>query len=181
MMRVNDPGECLEDVNRQLCSQGFNGQFVTMSLLVLDTRQHTIQLATAGHPAPLFADAEGFRRLEIEPELVLGVDPDAAYPTKRLLLPSDARILLYTDGVIDAATTAGTRFSMTGLLAALAQPSTDAQEMVDAVTRAVDRFRHGHDLSDDLTLVAIQLQHPATNAAETAQTHAGIGMEPALV
>ena len=119
MARVNDPGHCLEEVNRQLCTQGFNGQFVTMSLLVLDTDQHTIQMATAGHPAPLFADGEGFRRIDVEPELVLGVDPDACYPTQRLLLPGDARILLYTDGVIDAASLAGSRFSMAGLMASL--------------------------------------------------------------
>ena len=90
MTRVNDPGECLEEVNRQLCTQGFNGQFVTMTLLVLDTTQHTIHLATAGHPAPLVCDGEGFRKMEIEPELVLGIDFDARYPTSRLLLPADA-------------------------------------------------------------------------------------------
>jgi serine phosphatase RsbU (regulator of sigma subunit) len=172
MMRVGDPGECLEEVNRQLCTQGFNGQFVTMSLLVLDTKQHTIQLATAGHPAPLFADGEGFRRVEIEPELVLGVDPEAKYPTQRLLLPGDARILLYTDGVVDAATAAGARFSMKGLMDALAgEPSRSAQAMVDSVTVAVDRFLRGHDLSDDLTLVAIQLRPTAGNGNGSSATH----------
>ena len=168
MTRVNDPGLCLEEVNRQLCTQGFNGQFVTMSLIVLDTEQHTIHLASAGHPAPLLCDGEGFRKLDVEPELVLGVDADAVYPTQRMLLPGNARLLLYTDGVVDAATMAGTRFSMTGLMASLAKgESKTAQAIVDAVTTAVDRFRHGQDLSDDLTLVAIQLRAvPAKSMAE---------------
>ena len=34
-----DPGRCLEEVNRQLCVQVFNGQFVTMQLLVIDPRR----------------------------------------------------------------------------------------------------------------------------------------------
>jgi hypothetical protein len=37
--------------------------------------------------------------------------------------------------------------------------------MLDAVTQAVDAFRGGYDLQDDLTLVAVQLQPSATAAA----------------
>ena len=51
---------------------------------------------------------------------------------------------------------------MTGLLASLARgPFETAQAIVDAVTDGVDRFRHGQDLSDDLTLVAVQLRQTA--------------------
>ena len=55
MSRITDPGRCLEEVNRQLCTQVFNGQFVTLQLIVLDPETGTIELATAGHPAPLVA------------------------------------------------------------------------------------------------------------------------------
>ena len=36
MMRVGDPGKCLEEVNGHLCVQVFNGQFVTMLICVID-------------------------------------------------------------------------------------------------------------------------------------------------
>ena len=36
MPRIGAPGACLEEVNRQLCTQAFNGQFVTMLLAVID-------------------------------------------------------------------------------------------------------------------------------------------------
>src|SRR6201999_795865 len=52
MTRVGDPGACLEEVNRQLCTQVFNGQFVTMVLMVIDSEQQYIDIANAGHPAP---------------------------------------------------------------------------------------------------------------------------------
>ena len=57
MERMEDPGKCLAEVNRLLCTQAFNGQFVTMQLLVIDPSRRTIELATAGHPAPLLAEA----------------------------------------------------------------------------------------------------------------------------
>jgi sigma-B regulation protein RsbU (phosphoserine phosphatase) len=52
MPRVSDPAACLEEVNRQLCVQVFNGQFVTMQVLVLDVENGTVEVATAGHPPP---------------------------------------------------------------------------------------------------------------------------------
>ena len=77
-----------------------------------------------------------------------------------------AKILLYTDGVVDAASAGGKRFTLDGLCNCLGNSaSLSAQSMLDKVTDAVDLFRRGNDLSDDLTLVAIELQPSATAAA----------------
>jgi Tfp pilus assembly protein PilX len=84
MMRVGDPGACLEEVNRQLCSQVFNGQFVTIFLLAIDTENQSVEVATAGHPAPLICDETGLKKLSIEPQLVLGVESTCDYPTQPL-------------------------------------------------------------------------------------------------
>ena len=62
MGRISDPGQCLGEVNRQLCTQAFRGQFVTMALLVLDPEEGTIEMSAAGHPPPLVRSREGFRR-----------------------------------------------------------------------------------------------------------------------
>ena len=110
MMRVGEAGKCLAEVNRQLCVQVFNGQFVTMLIAVLDLRVGELQLATAGHPPPLFADGESFQPLRIEPQLVLGVDPQATYVTQHYALPSQSSLLLYTDGVVDCLSPNGDRF-----------------------------------------------------------------------
>ena len=50
MVRLGDPGRCLEEVNRQLCVQVFNEQFVTMSVMILDVVNGQMHVATAGHP-----------------------------------------------------------------------------------------------------------------------------------
>src|SRR5205814_3971727 len=74
MPRLNDPGLCLEEVNRQLCTMVFSGQFVTMLLLVLDLEHNQIEVATAGHPPPLVGEGEAFRELRVDPQLVLGIE-----------------------------------------------------------------------------------------------------------
>lgn len=158
MPRVLDPGKCLEEVNRQLCVQVFSGQFVTMSLLVLDLKAGIVEVATAGHPAPMVSGGGAYEELAIAPELVLGIEPDVTYPTERFPLPPRASILLYTDGVPDAQAPDGSRLETDGLRTSLTGRYASAQGLVDATVRVVDNFRGPKALNDDLTLVGIQLE-----------------------
>lgn len=95
MARLGDPGQCLAEVNRQLCVQVFNGQFVTMLIMVVDLTAHSLEIATAGHPAPLIADGESFQPLDIEPQLVLGVERHTTYKTESYHLPPHKFVALY--------------------------------------------------------------------------------------
>ena len=92
---------------------------------------------------------------------MLAIDPDATFQTERFDLPRGAGILLYTDGVPDALSPGGERLCTEGLIRSLYGRYENAQAIVDTVVAAVDRFRGTHELTDDVTLVAIQLQHSA--------------------
>jgi serine phosphatase RsbU (regulator of sigma subunit) len=158
MPRCSHPGECLVEANRQLCMQSFNGQFVTMLLLVIDVHTGIVELANAGHPPPLAGQGEHFEELSVEPQIVLGVDPNAHYSTQQFTLARGSAMVLYTDGVLDAQDSAGQRFSREGLLKSLYGRYEHAHAIIDHVVDAVDAFRGPVELPDDLTLVAIQLQ-----------------------
>jgi serine phosphatase RsbU (regulator of sigma subunit) len=166
MPQTGDPGRCLEEVNRQLCTQMFNGQFVTLLILVIDAPRGRVEVATAGHPAPLLGDGESFQPLPLEPNLVLGVENDSPYPSQSFELSPHSTLLLYTDGVLDATSPAGERFGHERLRRRLYGSFDSAQHVVDALVESVTGFRSGCDLCDDLTLVAIQLQ--PTPAAQPA-------------
>jgi sigma-B regulation protein RsbU (phosphoserine phosphatase) len=158
MTRLADPGEGMTEVNRQLCVQVFNGQFVTMLIMVVDLANGTLQLATAGHPAPLLADGESFQPLPLEPQLVLGVERGATYTTQTCTLPPSASLLLYTDGVSDCLGQSGKRFGADGLQRTLYGRYDNAQAILDRLISSIEQFRSGTELTDDLTLVAMQLQ-----------------------
>jgi serine phosphatase RsbU (regulator of sigma subunit) len=172
--RVNDPARCLEEVNEQLCVQVFNGQFVTMLILVLDLAGGYLDIACAGHPAPLLADGKSFQPLPIESQLVLGVERSCTYATQRCPLPPGSSLLLYTDGVVDCLSSTGARFGAEDLRRALYGRYPRAQAMLDAVAARLTTFRANCELTDDLTLVAIQLPpipapHPARSPTTTAR------------
>ncbi len=168
LARVADPGTCLAEVNRQLCSQAFNGQFVTMLVAVIDPARRRLDLATAGHPSPLVTDGKAFAELPVEPQLVLGIECDAEYATETFDLPPGAGLLLYTDGVVecpagDRTPDRGQRFGTARLRLAVGGPTAlgSARSLVDRVVSAVDAFRGPGELDDDLTVVAVRLRPAA--------------------
>lgn len=162
MQRISDPAACLEEVNRQLCTLIFNGQFVTLQILVVDPDGGPIEITSAGHPAPLLAEDDRFTPLPVDSHLVLGVDPEAIYETTTINLPAGASILLYTDGASDVQSPGGDRLGTEGLRRtcprdlASGQPA-DAKTLLNAVVHALNHFRGTRELGDDLTLVSIRL------------------------
>ncbi len=162
MLRVNDPGSCMEEVNRQLCVQVFNGQFVTMLICAIDPDGQTLDIAVSGHPAPVILDAYGAQILPITPQMVLGVERDSDYPTERYPFLPGTQLVMYTDGVPDALATDGTRLRTEGFVKLLNGAAATTEDLLKSVVDGLARFRGKKELCDDLTLVALQL-NPATS------------------
>jgi PAS domain-containing protein len=96
------PGETLARTNRLLIDLDA-GLFTSCLYAHLDLAHHRARLATAGHPPPLVRRPDGHTEiLHLPPGLLLGIDPDAAYPTTEIPLPPGALLALYTDGLIEA-------------------------------------------------------------------------------
>ena len=93
-------------------------------------------------------------------------------------------MLFYTDGVTDARDAAGERFEEQRLFAAVesARGGT-AQDVVDAVAGAVDRFQGPTEPADDVTIVAIRREPaplgPAARPADVADMNGPAGTGPA--
>lgn len=163
--RTPDPAACLEEVNRQLCSQSFHGQFVTILIAILDPATSTLSLATAGHMPPLLSSAGNFAPVPLEPQLPLGIASDTTYATEQIPLPHDSTLLLYTDGIPDAAAPDHTRFGLPRLLSSLqSTPDLSPQALIDQTVSSVKSFCAGQPLSDDLTLVALTFTPPTVTA-----------------
>jgi serine phosphatase RsbU (regulator of sigma subunit) len=159
LSQQQDPGRCLEVVNQQLCTQGFGGQFVTMIILIIDRETSSIEVATAGHPAPLLARNGRFAPLEMEPQLVLGVDPDERYHTRTFPMEPGGSLLLYTDGVVEAEQGGGEQYGLERLVAAASLRDGSAmgpRERIEDVVGDLKRFEGNRELQDDVTLVAIR-------------------------
>jgi sigma-B regulation protein RsbU (phosphoserine phosphatase) len=86
------------------------GQFVTAACLHIDSTRSSATFSGAGHP-PIVHWRAAERRIVTVPSegMLMGVVP-STYPSTRLTLAPHDRLVLYTDGVLEAANSAGAFF-----------------------------------------------------------------------
>lgn len=78
------------------------GLFLTAVYALLDLRAGTVRIASAGHPPAYFRRADGLAQMLERTGPALGIEPDATYTEHRLEVSEGDRLLLFTDGLIEA-------------------------------------------------------------------------------
>lgn len=93
--------EVIRKLNRVACRECRDGEFITLFIARIDTRENTITYCNCGHEPGLLLRGEDLTELA-HGGLVLGIRPDAEYAIQTVKFTQDDLILLYTDGLIDA-------------------------------------------------------------------------------
>lgn len=157
-------GELLARVNRLFFEATAGANYATMvaARLFVDGR---IELANAGHPRPLIADARGVRPVE-GAGLPLGLFAEGVYESRELSLRPGETLLVYTDGWTEAMVGDHEEFGIGRAAAALRRAAKlPPTELLAACRREVDTFLEGASRSDDLTLLALRRLEQAAMAA----------------
>ncbi len=154
--------EILSKVNKALCRDTLDNEFVTMFYGVLDPNAHRFTYCNAGHEPPLVA-----RRGEIIPlttgGLIVGIEKDTPYERAVLGLEPGDTVLFYTDGLSEALNFDNQQFGKTrieqALLAVTQNPDASAQDVLNHILWEKRRFTGLRRATDDLTLVVLK-KHP---------------------
>ena len=156
--RSADPVQALELTNRILVDERRTGLFVTIlaGVLELDTGRFTF--ANAGHEMPLLVagDGSGARWVEGGGPLV-GMFGRLDLTAETVTLQPGDRLVLYTDGITDAASPAGARLGIERFRdVAGATHAGPAEETCEAVIDAVLAFQGDAEPADDLALLVLR-------------------------
>ncbi|MHC4108842.1 MAG: PP2C family protein-serine/threonine phosphatase, partial [Planctomycetota bacterium] len=113
---VETPSGLLGAIHRALVGTVPPGHFMTAQAALFDPARRQVEMASAGHPHPLLVSGSRAEPVALTNELVLLVEPDQEYTRQATLTlsPGD-RLLLYTDGAVEAAAPDGNRLTTTGL------------------------------------------------------------------
>lgn len=115
-----------------------------------------VELANAGHPRPLLADARGVRPVE-GADLPLGLLASAAYKTRELTLSAGETLLLYSDGWTEAANAADEEYGIGRAAASFRRAARlPLPELLAACRADLAEFLGGAPLGDDLSLLAVR-------------------------
>ena len=98
-----DPAALLKGLNEILCRQGLQGEFVTAAYVFFDLESDVIRYSAAAHPPVLIVRQSGEVQSVENNGLPLGMMRWAEYSNLELNVSSGERVLLYTDGITEAA------------------------------------------------------------------------------
>ncbi len=158
-MDREDPVGVLEAVNRELVPIIPPGQFATAFYGVCDAEEERLRMALAGHPQPLMLRGDGTEAEWLgEGGLVLGSLEEARFEEVSTEFHQGDRLVLYTDGVLDAAAPDGEHFGSDRLRElALRNRGLRGADFLNAVVEGVQDFAQRRSLSDDMTVVLLEL------------------------
>ena len=148
------PAQVLNQANDTICGQNPEGLFATVFIAVLHPDTGKLDYANAGHTYPVLLGRKP-SLLKPDPGIVLGLFEDAGLKDYSLQLAPSEGIMLYTDGVTEAANRQNHFFGDRRLLDSLSEISgkTDPSETIICISRAVYDFCNGREPFDDMAVL----------------------------
>lgn len=156
--KIHDPGRLVTRINELLSRNNETLMFVTYFLGILDLRSGVFQYTNAGHNPPCLRRRDGQTGLLTSRHgPALGVVPDAKYSSDSIRLEAGDCVVLYTDGVTEAANRSNELFGVETLRRLIAtRPATSAAALGEDLLRTVDQFAGGAEQADDITLLILR-------------------------
>lgn len=154
LRQFRDPAQAIEELNNQMSALGREEEFVSLAVVVFDTRAGTLRYVSAGHPAVYLWHERELQPLRSTGPLLM-LAPGADYYSREIRLDTDDLCLLYTDGLAEARD--GSSLFGEDRIAAIVRrdPGVVADVLCKTLLEAARDFSNG-PISDDVAILAIR-------------------------
>lgn len=151
--------ETISAVNRYLAENIPPNRFVTLFYAELDPESGALSFLNAGHNPPLIVHAAGTVEQLASGGLPLGIRANADYREGRTHMQLGDVLVIYSDGVTEAASPTGEEFGPTRLYEVVSRNvDASAAGIRDRIESALTKFSQGTKAADDITLVIVKRQ-----------------------
>jgi len=156
--------DILTRVNEFISDDVKKGMFITIFLVVLDTRNRKISFASAGHDPMILYRKDEDRTYFLNPRgipvgitLPDGMNFEEIISSQSVKLKKDDILVIYTDGITEAMNKRRDQYGMERLLTYIqANSRLTPDEFVEKLNEDIIEFTEGAEQNDDITLVAIK-------------------------
>lgn len=157
-----EPGKVFNHINRFLCEHADIGRYATMFFGIVD-REGMLEFLRGGHPSPLLIRRGQISDVYTEGSFPVGLIEEATYGVARMQLEPEDTLVLFTDGVVEAANTQKELFGFERLREAIAPHTSGSIEVLQkAVLDAVEEFSRGAGQADDITVLIVRYRRPGS-------------------
>ena len=177
ILRLNAPefrraSATLIRTNKMTCNDIKRGMFVTCFYVILNIEKNALRVCSAGHnPLILWRDTNKKCHLVNPNGIAIGFDEgpvfDKTIKEQMFPLQPGDRILIYTDGVVEAMNEKNEQFGEKRLCELVKRHTSESSgRFVNLVMEAVDAFTGDAPQSDDITLVTLRYDPNPEDQAE---------------
>jgi serine phosphatase RsbU (regulator of sigma subunit) len=161
-MHAASPAEVCSRLNRRMFESRLQ-RLTTMFYGLVDTRDGSMRYTNAGHSPAFLLKEDGSVECLHSDDALLGAIPSWSYHEGKTPLNTGDRLILVTDGVLEACDQDGNEIGEQGLIGrALACRHESSAAMLTQVLE--DALRHcGGELKDDTTALVIAVDEVSTN------------------
>ena len=154
--RTPAASELMQKTNDELVRENSYAMFVTLFLCIVDAATGQVEWCGAGHAAPfLVTPGDGVGQIALGRSIPVGVREALLWTSGTVSLAPGACLVLFTDGVTEAANEREELFGDERLAAALRGAAGEApQGMVRSILREVRSFAGSAQQSDDIAVLA---------------------------
>jgi len=156
---VASPAAIMRTMNSLACQRTSTGQFATFFLAAIHEPTMTLRYTNGGHNFPLMMRADGSRRTLEVGGTVIGMLEEMPFEEEAVQLETGDRLVIYTDGVTEAARADQEMFGEERLIALLDRGPRDASaaQVVQRVLEGVREFLGDAEPGDDVTVMALRV------------------------
>ena len=152
-----DSAELAGKISTTLGRSTTPNRFITAFLSLLDPATGEVESTNAGHNPILLLRADGRRELLESQGFPLAMFPGGPYGRARHTLEPGDLLVLYTDGISEAADAQGNEFELRGLEEVMgSHPHLPLPGLHHLLQAALDRHTAGAPMNDDRTLVMLR-------------------------
>jgi sigma-B regulation protein RsbU (phosphoserine phosphatase) len=153
----DDVAQKVGRLNKATCANCPDNRFITFFMTVVDPLSGDLVYTNAGHNPPLMVRAAGGFETLGGGGVILGILPHAPYLEKTVRMEPGDILVLFSDGVTEAANSKDEDFGEERLAEMVAaMRDRPAEQIVEAIDAAVGEFTEGAPAADDITVVVVR-------------------------
>lgn len=145
-------------LNQVICDLNKPNQFISALFGIIDISTGLFEFVNAGHLPSIVINRSNEVTLLKEADIVLGILETNDYKTQKINIQAGSTILMYTDGLTEAANEVMDEFGIDLLIETIKiNQSKSAKEICSDILAKSDEFRKSTEQNDDITMILIKI------------------------